>query len=394
MEQVDLLICGAGPVGCTIANRAAHELGLKVLIVEKRNHVAGNCYDEHHSSGVLIHKYGPHYFRTNNRSLIDFLSKYTNWVPGNYIVKSSTRGELFPFPINLLTLRQFFKRDFTATEATEFLASISEKIPHPKNSEEFVLSRVGRELYEAFYKGYTIKQWDKAPHELDASVCGRIPVRFNEDCRYVDHEFQVTPKDGFTAMFKRMIAHPNIQVMLETDFAEVKAQIKPTFGIIYSGPIDEYFGYRFGRLPWRSLEFDWKEYGVEYRQPCVQINYPNDFDYTRSVEIKHVTHQKIAKTVVSYEYSRPTGDPYYPIPANANHALFNQYWQLAQVEDRINNVFFVGRLAMYKYFNTDQVLEEALKTFDQIKERYQRVKDLASNVAAKKNFRQASRKYF
>lgn len=368
MENIDLLICGAGPVGCAIANRAAHELGWKVLIVEKRQHIAGNCYDEYHQAGVLIHRYGPHYFRTNNEELLSFLSKYTEWVPGNYIVKSFTRGELFPFPINLLTLRQFFKRDFTAQEAQQHLASIAHNFSDPKNSEEFVLSRVGSELYEAFYKGYTLKQWDVHPKDLAPSVCGRIPVRFNEDCRYVDHVHQLTPKQGFTAMFKRMIDHPNISVRLNADFKEIAKGVNPKRATVYCGPIDEYFNFKFGKLPWRSLNFEFKEFSKEYQQPCVQINYPDsDYPYTRSVEIKHVTQQKSANTVLSYETSSANGDPYYPIPNEPSDKLFKQYWELSQIESKANKVYFVGRLAMYKYFNTDQVLEKALKTFEQIK---------------------------
>ncbi len=371
MDNYDLLVCGAGPVGCTIANRAANLLGWKVLMVEKRNHVAGNCYDEKHSSGVLIHKYGPHYFRTNNEELLSFLSEYTDWIPGDYIVKSSTRGELFPFPINLYTLEQFFKRDFTPEEAEKFLREKALPITNPKNSEEFVLSRVGPELYEAFYKGYTLKQWDRHPKDLDASVCGRIPIRFNRDCRYVDHTHQVTPKNGFTELFTRMVTHPNITVRLNTNFGEIRNTIKPLKATVYSGPADEYFDFKLGKLPWRSLHFDFVEYKEAFRQPCVQINFPNDNDYTRTVEIKHVTKQACDNTVISYEYSRAEGDPYYPIPAPENEALFKKYQELSKQEEIANNVFFVGRLANYKYYNTDQVLEEALKTFEQIRVKVQ-----------------------
>jgi UDP-galactopyranose mutase len=370
MSEFDLVICGAGPVGCTIANRAAHELGWNVLVVEKRGHVAGNCYDELHPSGVLIHRYGPHYFRTNSRELLDFLSQYTDWVPGNYIVKSSTRGQLFPFPINLLTLEQFFNRKFTAEEAQDFLASLAQTFESPQNSEEFVLSRVGRELYEAFYKGYTQKQWGVSPRELDASVCGRIPLRFNNDCRYVDHQFQVTPKQGFTRMFQRMLEHPRIQLLLQADFRQVKKWARASKAVIYTGAVDEYFDFTYGKLPWRSLEFDFVEYPVEFRQPCVQINYPNDFEYTRTVEIKHVTQQQTKNTVISYEYSRAVGDPYYPVPARSNEELYQRYRLLAEQEEQSAATYFVGRLATYRYYNTDQVIEEALKTFARLKERF------------------------
>lgn len=366
-DNIDLLVAGAGPVGCVIAEQAARTLGWKVLIVEKRSHIAGNCYDRYHESGVLIHQYGPHYFRTNNKALIDYLSQYTGWVPGNYIVKSSVRGELFPFPINLDTLSQFYKRDLNAEDARALLDAVRVHMDSPSNSEEFVLSRVGKDIYEAFYLGYTLKQWGRHPRDLDASVCGRIPIRFNRDSRYVDHEYQLSPADGFTALFAKMIDHPGIHVLLNTDFKEIAKAITPSRATVYTGPVDHYFDYRFGALPWRSLVFDWKTYDQEYVQPCVQINYPNDGTYTRSVEIKHVTRQVHPKTVVSYEYSRSEGDPYYPVPARENKALYAQYKELADAERRNNRVYFSGRLAKYLYLNTDEAIEGALKEFDQIK---------------------------
>ncbi|MEI8279731.1 MAG: UDP-galactopyranose mutase [Bacteroidota bacterium] len=372
-QKYDLVIAGAGPVGCVIAERAARLLGWKVLIVDRRKHIAGNCYDTHHESGVLIHKYGPHYFRTNKPELLHYLSYFTEWIEGNYIVKSAIDGELYPFPINLLTLRQFFKQpDLTAEQASVLLESKREHIGHPKNSEEFVLSRVGRELYEAFYLGYTMKQWGIHPRDLAPSVCGRIPIRLNEDERYVDHGFQVTPAKGFTAMFANMIKHPNIEVMLETDFNDIKNSVRPKRALVYTGSIDEYFDHKLGKLPWRSLEFVFKEEDKEFVQPCVQINHPTDEqDYTRSVEIKHVTGQQHPHTVVSYEYSRTEGDPYYPVPMEANAKLYEQYKVLAEEETRKNHVFFCGRLAEYKYYNVDEVIERAFHTFNTIRERYE-----------------------
>lgn len=370
-EKYSLLIVGAGPVGCVIAERAANVLGWKVLVIDKRNHIAGNCYDMHHESGVLIHRYGPHYFRTNNEELLQYLSGFTEWIPGDYFVKASTRGELFPFPINLLTLRQFFKKpDLTAEDAAALLEEKREHFEQPANSEEFVLSRVGRELYEAFYLGYTKKQWDIHPRDLAPSVCGRIPVRLNTNERYVDHKNQVTPARGFTEMFGKMLDHPNIDVRLETDYKDIQDEIKPEYATVYAGPIDEYFGNRYGKLPWRSLEFEFKKEDKEYVQPCVQINYPNQHDYTRTVEIKHVTKQNHPATVISYEYPRAEGDPYYPIPRPVNKELYEKYKVLGEQETIDNDVYFCGRLAEYTYYNTDEVIERALGTFDKIKERY------------------------
>lgn len=370
MSSYDILIVGAGPVGSVMAERCASQLGWKVLLIDKRPHVAGNCYDRTHESGVLIHQYGPHYFRTNHPSLVDYLSQFTEWVPGNYLVTSYSRGEYFPFPINLLTLAQFFKRDkLTPEQGQELLEDVREKIEVPKNSEEFVLSRVGREMYEAFYLGYTLKQWDMHPRDLSPSVCGRIPVRFNEDCRYVDHQFQLTPKDGFTAMFDKMTTHPLIERRLNTDFQQIDDSAPI---IVYTGPIDEYFGYCYGKLAWRSLEFDFREYPQEFVQPNVQVNYPNEHDYTRTVEIKHVTKQQHPHTVISYEYPKAEGDPYYPIPTEENHALYERYRLLAEQETKEKHVYFCGRLAEYKYFNTDEVIENALRTFEQIKTNHAR----------------------
>jgi UDP-galactopyranose mutase len=365
MKNIDVLIIGAGPVGCVLAEQLATKNNQKILIVEKRNHIAGNCFDRYHESGVMIHEYGPHYFRTNKIEVLNYLSKYTEWIPGNYKVKSYSRGELFPFPINILTLEQFFNVKLTTEEAKKLLASLGEDYANPKNSEEFVLSRVGKELYEAFYLGYTLKQWEMHPKDLDASVCGRIPIRFNKDERYVDHKFQLTPKHGFTKLFGNMINHKNIHVLLNTDYKEIIKDVNPKF-VIYTGPIDYYFDNKFGKLPWRSLSFNHVEYNKEFEQPCVQINYPNDFKYTRSVEIKHVTQQKTPNTIVSYEFSEKEGDPYYPIPAEENKKLFLKYKELAELETKEKNVYFGGRLANYTYINTDEAIENALELYNKI----------------------------
>jgi len=368
LDDVDLLVCGAGPVGCVVAERAATLLGWKVLVIDRRPHIAGNCYDSFHKSGVLIHNYGPHYFRTNDESVLTYLSRFTEWIPANYEVRSLVQGQLFPFPINLTTLEQFFGRNLTEECGRQLLQGLRSKIDRPSNSEEVVLSRVGRQLYEAFYKNYTIKQWGEIPAALDAEVCGRVPVRLNRDTRYVEHSYQVMPRHGFTALFSNMLRHRNIRVLLDCRFDEVRNLIQPRHATVYSGPIDDYFGCKLGRLPYRSLTFNFVAHDSEYVQPCVQINYPNDYAFTRSVEIKHVTRQEHPDTVVSYETPASTGEPFYPVPKAQNRALYQQYRELADRETWQRSVYFCGRLAQYRYFNTDEVIQEALQCFQRIRQ--------------------------
>lgn len=365
-DSFDLLIVGAGPVGCVIAERAASVKGWRSLIIDKRRHIAGNCHDYHSGNGVLVHGYGPHYFRTNNQRLLSYLSKFTGWIPGKYIVKSYTNSQYYSFPINLTTLEQFFNVSLNQDTAQSLLADKIIPSAVPANSEEYVLSRVGRELYEAFYLGYTMKNWGLHPKDLAQTVCGRIPVRFNRDERYVDHRYQVMPEQGYTRLFERMIDHEFIHVMLQTDFEEVRGLLKPSIATVYCGPLDEYFGKRYGALGWRSLDFHFESRDVEYAQSCVQINYPNDFDYTRSVEIKHVTGQIHAQTVISYEFPRRNGDPYYPIPSSGGTDLFLKYKRLADEEEIGQGVYFAGRLANYRYMDMDEAMEDGLRTFEKI----------------------------
>jgi UDP-galactopyranose mutase len=369
LDDVDLLVCGAGPAGCVVAERAASVLGWRVLVVDRRAHVAGNCFDAPAANGVLVHRYGPHYFRTNDESLLRYIARFADFIPANYEVRSLVRGELYPFPINLTTLERFFGRPLDADSAERLLAERRVPIPNPANSEEYVLGRVGRELYEGFYLNYTLKQWGAHPRDLDPSVCGRVPVRLDRDARYVGHRFQVMPRGGFTRLFARMLRHPKIRVLLNCDFAEVRDLIRPRKATVYCGPVDEYFGNRLGRLPYRSLRFDFVPYRQEWRQPCVQINYPNDFAHTRSVEIKHVTGQRHPETVVSYETPVASGEPFYPVPRRESAELYARYRELAEAETERRGVHFCGRLAQYRYFNTDEVIQEALACFQAIRRR-------------------------
>jgi UDP-galactopyranose mutase len=373
MEAFDLLVVGAGPVGCVIAERAANVLGLRCLVLDRRPHLAGNCYDREHSSGVLVHEYGPHYFRTNSAALLDYLGRFSPFHEADYLVRASVAGKSYPLPINLTTLEQFFGiPSLTALEAARLLESKRVPIQSPRTSEELVLSTVGRELYEAFYLGYTQKQWGRHPRELDASVCGRLPIRLSRDERYVTHRFQVMPTLGFSQMFEAMLRHPLIEVRLKTDYAELRRALRPRFATVYTGPIDEYFGYRHGRLPWRSLAFDFRLVDAKWAQPSVQINYPNEHEFTRSVEIKHVTRQSHARTVVVDEYPQAGGEPYYPVPSPEGRLLYEKYKQLAVHETNREQVHFCGRLAEYKYINTDEAIESALALFETLRERHGR----------------------
>jgi UDP-galactopyranose mutase len=366
LADVDLLVWGGGRVGCVVAERAATLFRWKVLVVDRRPHVAGNCHDSQFTNGVLIHNYGPHYFRTNDDSLLSYLSQFTDWIPANYEVRSMVRGKQYPFPINIDTLEQYFNVKLDAASAEQLLNGKRAGIQNAADSEEMVLSRVGRELYDDFYRNYTIKQWGMEPRELEPEVCGRIPVKLNRDPRYVTHKHQVMPKAGFTAMFAKMLRKRRIRVLLDCPFESVRSLIRPRRATVYAGPVDAYFGHCFGKLPYRSLQFDFVPHRQEYVQPCVQINYPNEHEYTRSVEIKHVTGQRHPETVLSFETPKTEGEPFYPVPQAANKSLSAKYQLLAERERVDNRVYFCGRLAQYKYFNTDEVMLEALACIQRI----------------------------
>ncbi len=366
----DLLIIGAGPVGCVIAERAAKIKKWKTLIIEKRNHIAGNCYDEYNSKGVLIHKYGPHYMRFKKKRIFNYVSNFTKWIKGNYIVKSYVKGELYPIPINLTTLEKFFKKKFNKPkDVKKFLNKIRIKKKNINNSEDFILSKLGKEIYENFYKNYTIKQWGIHPKKLDKSIVGRLPIRFNRNPFYVNQKLRVMPKRGYTKLFSNMISDPKIEVILNTSYKDIINLIKPKKATIYTGPPDVFFNYKYGKLKWRSLKFNFKTFKKRKIQECVQINFPNIKKYTRKVEIKHVTKQNTKYSTISYEFPRSTGDPYYPINDNRNRSMFEKYNRLIKKFEK-KNIYFEGRLAKYKYLNMDEVIERALLLFQKLKRRY------------------------
>jgi UDP-galactopyranose mutase len=358
----DYLIVGAGFAGAVIAERLASCAGAKVLLVDKRNHIGGNTYDYFNNDGILVHKYGPHIFHTNAKEVYDYLGQFTTWRPYEHRVLASVDGMLLPIPINLNTINQLYGMHMCSGEVGEFLKTRAEKKDRVITSEDVVISKVGKELYEKFFKGYTRKQWDLDPSELDASVAGRIPVRENCDNRYFTDKYQAMPLQGYTKMFENMLSHPNIKVMLNTDYKEIEDLI-PYKKMIYTGPIDYYFDYCYGKLPYRSIEFKFETIEAESYQPTGTVNYPNEHPYTRVTEFKYLTGQKHSKTSVVFEYPKAEGDPYYPVPRPENAELYKKYQLLSTA---LKGVYFVGRLATYKYYNMDQVVAQSLTLFKKI----------------------------
>jgi UDP-galactopyranose mutase len=355
----DYLIVGAGYAGSVLAERLASKSGKRVLICDKRPHIAGNAYDHYNEDGILVHKYGPHIFHTNSREVFLYLSQFTEWRQYEHRVLASVDGQLVPIPINLDTVNRLYGLNLTSFQLEDWFKSVAEHREHVRTSEDVVVSKVGRELYEKFFRGYTRKQWDLDPSELDASVTARVPTRTNRDDRYFTDTYQAMPLHGYTKMFERMLSHPNISVMLNTDYRDVQGFI-PYKEMIYTGPVDAFFDYRFGKLPYRSLEFVHETRDQQLFQPTGTVNYPNEQLYTRITEFKHLTGQRHDKTSIVYEYPRAEGDPYYPVPRKENGELYRKYQALA---DETQNVHFVGRLATYKYYNMDQVVAQALTLY-------------------------------
>jgi UDP-galactopyranose mutase len=360
----DYLIVGAGFAGSVLAERLASQLGKKILIVDTRSHIGGNAYDCYNNDGILIHKYGPHIFHTNSRDVFEYLSQFTQWRSYEHRVLASVDGQLVPIPINLDTVNRLYGLSLTSFELEDFFASVAEPKEYIRTSEDVVVSKVGRELYEKFFRNYTRKQWDMDPSELDKSVTARVATRTNRDDRYFTDTYQAMPLQGFTRMFEKMLSHPNIKVMLNTDYREI-LDVIPYDKMIYTGPIDLFFDYRYGKLPYRSLEFKHETINTSVHQPVAVVNYPNEHLYTRVTEFKYLTGQEHPKTGIVYEFPRAEGDPYYPVPRSENAELYKKYKALA---DATPEVHFVGRLATYKYYNMDQVVAQALMVFKKIVE--------------------------
>ena len=362
----DYLIVGAGFAGAVMAERLASQLNKKVLVVEKRNHIAGNAYDEYDEHGILVHRYGPHIFHTNSKKVFDYLSMFTEWRPYEHKVSASLKGELYPIPINRITINKLYNLNLQSEEEVkDYLETVREKRNPVLNSEDIIVNQVGRDLFEKFFLHYTKKQWNKEPKELSPAVCGRIPVRTNDDCRYFTDKYQFMPMDGYTEMFKKMLSHPNIEIVLNTDYKKTINDVKFN-KMIYTGPIDYFFDYQFGELPYRSIRFEYKSFDQEYFQLTAQVNHvDNGHPSTRVVEHKYLSDQQNEKTTISFEYSQTIGEPFYPVPAEENHKLYRKYFEASKT---INSVIFLGRLAEYKYYNMDQVVGSALSKFERMKD--------------------------
>ncbi len=356
----EYLIVGAGITGVTAANILAKEQNKRVLIVEKRRHIGGNCYDYYNEYGLLVHKYGPHIFHTNYKEVWEYLSQFTQWMPYQHKVLAYVDGKLVPIPINLNTINLLFGYSFNSKEMENWIEVNRNNIESPENAEEMVLSRMGKILYKKFFKNYTKKQWGISAQELEPMVTARIPIRFNKDDRYFTDRYQGIPQAGYTKMFENMLADKNIDVLLGVDYKKLEEIIKFN-RIIYTGPIDYFFDFQFGRLPYRSLRFEMKTLDIEFYQEAGVINYPNDYDFTRVTEYKHITGQKHKKTTICYEYPQEYKEgnnvPAYPIPKKEYKEIYLRYKKEA---DKLKSVYFLGRLAEYRYMNMDECVKCAL----------------------------------
>jgi UDP-galactopyranose mutase len=367
-RHYDVLVVGAGFAGSVMAERLAAGSGRSVLVIDKREHIAGNAFDHRDEAGILVHKYGPHIFHTNSRDILDYLSRFTRWRPYEHRVLAEVEGRLVPMPINRTTLNALYDLDLaTDAEAEAYLDSVAVDVPEVKSSRDTVVAQVGEDLYAKFFRGYTRKQWGVDPTELDKSVAARVPARTNTDDRYFTDTFQCMPAEGYTAMFARMLDDPRITVMTGQSFDDLPEGITWDH-LVWTGPVDEYFGHRLGKLPYRSLRFEHETLPVAQAQPVAVVNYPDEsVPFTRITEYKHLTGQQAPVTSITREYPAAEGDPYYPIPNDAAQAMYKRYDALARA---CANVTFVGRLATYRYYNMDQIVGQALATWRRLDARW------------------------
>jgi UDP-galactopyranose mutase len=366
-ERFDTLVVGAGYAGAVMAERLASRCGHSVLVVDRRPHIAGNAHDYLDENGVRVHAYGPHIFHTNARGVVDYLSSFTDWRPYEHRVVAKVGEQLLPMPINRTTVNRLYGLDLRTDEEVEaFYAQRAADVDYVRTSEDAVVSKVGWDLYEKFFRGYTRKQWQRDPRELHASVCARIPVRTNTDDRYFTDWHQAMPTDGYTAMFERILDHPRVEVRLDTDFDDLRDSVEHSH-LVYTGPIDAFFGYEYGALPYRSLQWELRNEPTAdggLVQPVGTINFSSeDVPWTRITEFRHLTGQAHESSTMAVEFPRSEGAPYYPVPNDESRALYKRYEARAA---ELAGVTFVGRLARYQYLNMDQVVAQTLAAFDKL----------------------------
>ncbi len=360
-----VLVVGSGLAGSTSA-RILAESGFRVLVVEKLNHLAGHVYDEFNEDGILIHTYGPHIFHTKNKAVFQFLSRFTSWNYYQHRVLSYVDGMYVPFPINRDTINQLFGINLSISDVDKFLddeVKSSKFTNPPLNFEDAVVSQIGRKLYEKFFMNYTRKQWNREPVELSPEIAKRIPTRSNRDGRYFSDAYQGIPLHGYTKMVEKMLDHQNISVLTNCDYFEIRSEVKPIV-TVYTGKLDEFFGKLHGELEYRSLKFDFKTYRQEYYQPVAVVNYPNDYDWTRITEFKHMTGQKSDLTTVCYEYPLDKGEPYYVVVTEENMKSRSLYMEEVEKVEKSGEYLFVGRLAEYKYYNMDEVIASTFQKIE------------------------------
>ncbi len=363
--KYDYVIVGAGFAGSVMAEQIATQLNKKVLIVEKRKHIGGNAYDEFDEYGILVHRYGPHIFHTNSKKVFDYLSQFTEWRFYEHKVLVKLNGELYPIPINRITLNKLYGLELKSeADVKNYLETVIQNHFPVLNSEDIIVNQVGNDLFEKFFKQYTKKQWNLEPKELSPQVCGRIPVRHNDDCRYFTDKYQYMPKVGYTKMFEKMLSHKNIEIILNQDYRAILNDLKYD-KMIYTGPIDYFFDYEYGKLPYRSIRFEFENFKTERVQQAAVVNY-NDLkkEYTRVTEYKYFSGQNKRSTTLSYEYSQISGEPYYPVPTQSSRRMYFRY---KNESEKLKNVIFCGRLAEYQYYNMDQVVANTLNLLNELK---------------------------
>lgn len=371
MGQYDVIVIGAGISGAVIAERYASR-DKKVLVIEKRNHIGGNCFDYYNEDGILVSKYGAHIFHTNFEDVWKYVNQFSEFNSYVHRVLTVVEKKLVPVPVNITTVNSIFGLSIqNELEMDAWLARNQVQCTNPKNSKEAAISRVGTILYKKMFENYTKKQWNKFPEEMDASVLSRIPVRNNFDDRYFTDKYQALPVGGYTKFFQKILSHPNIHIMLNTDYFDVRNMLPLHSKLFYTGPIDQFFDFKchMDHLEYRSIRFNFETYQQEFFQKNSVINYPElDVPYTRIVEFKHFTKQIHPKTTICKEISingNGKNEKYYPVPTQRNHAIFEKY---KEETNYLNNIYFVGRLANYKYFNMDQAFKHALDLFYKIEE--------------------------